>query len=100
MNTNISAEKVTPAIKIAAASVEKVRRPRKGSAGQDTRSCKFYIGEIKDGLPVMSKEVSEKDALLDCVRTQRPFMMVQLWKTAEEIEDGRLVIVKTPVVSK
>jgi len=48
----------------------------------------------------MSKEVSEKDALLDCVRTQRPFMMVQLWKTAEEIEDGRLVIVKTPVVSK
>ena len=76
MNTNISAEKGTPAIKIAAASVEKVRKPRKGSAGQDTTSCKFYIGEIKDGLPVMSKEVSEKDALLDCVRTQRPFMMV------------------------
>ena len=100
MNTNISAEKGTPAIKIAAASVEKVRKPRKVSAGQDTTSCKCYIGEIKDGLPVMSKEVSEKDALLDCVRTQRPFMMVQLWKTAEEIEDGRLVIVKTPVVSK
>ena len=45
----------------------------------------------------MSKEVSEKDALLDCVRTQRPFMMVQLWTTASDIEDGRLVVVKTPV---
>jgi hypothetical protein len=48
----------------------------------------------------MTKEVSEKEALLDCVRTQRPFMMVQLWKTAEELEDGRLVIVKAPVLSK
>jgi hypothetical protein len=97
LNTNVSAEKGTAATKTAAANVEKVRKPRKGSAGQDTTSCKFYVGEIKDGLPVMSKEVSEKDALLDCVRTQRPFMMVQLWTTASNIEDGRLVVVKTPV---
>ena len=99
MNTNVSSEKGTAAPK-PPATAEKVRKPRRGSAGQGATSCKFYVGEIKDGLPVMSKEVSEKDALLDCVRTQRPFMMVQLWKMAEELEDGRLVIVKAPVLSK
>jgi hypothetical protein len=99
LNTNVSPEKGVAATKTTAG-VEKVRKPRRGSARQDTTSCKFYVGEIKDGLPVMSKEVSEKDALLDCVRTQRPFMMVQLWTTASEIEDGRLVVVKAPVPSK
>jgi hypothetical protein len=99
LNTNVSAEKGTAATK-SSASVEKVRKPRKGSARQDTTFCKFYVGEIKDKLPVISKEVSEKEALLDCVRTQRPFMMVQLWTTASEIEDGRLVVVKAPVSSK
>ena len=99
MNTNSSAEKGAPALQ-PGASVEKVRKPRKGSAGQDAASCKFYIGDIKDGLPVMTKEVSEKDALIDCVRTQRPFMMVQLWTTASDIEDGRLIVVKAPVPSK
>jgi len=99
LNATDSAEKGTAATR-SSASVEKVRKPRKGSAGQDTTFCKFYVGEIKDGLPVISKEVSEKDALLDCVRTQRPFMMVQLWTTASEIEDGRLVVVKAPVARK
>jgi hypothetical protein len=99
LNANDSEEKGTAATR-SSASVEKVRKPRKGSAGQDTTFCKFYVGEIKDGLPVISKEVSEKDALLDCVRTQRPFMMVQLWTTASEIEDGRLVVVKAPVARK
>jgi hypothetical protein len=99
VNTNVSSEKGTGAPKIPAPA-EKVRKPRRGSVVPDATSCKFYVGEIKDGLPVMTKEVSEKEALLDCVRTQRPFMMVQLWKTAEELEDGRLVIVKAPVLSK
>ena len=99
MNTNVSSEKGTAAPK-PPATAEKVRKPRRGSAGQDATSCKFYVGEIKDGLPVLSKEVSETEALLDYVRTQRPFMMVQLWTTASEIEDGRLVVVKAPVPSK
>ena len=100
MNTNISTtEKVAAGAKSVAAA-EKIRKPRKGSAGQDTTSCKFYVGEIKDGLPVLTKEVSETEALLDYVRTQRPFMTVQLWKTAEEPEGGRVVLMKVPAVGK
>ena len=49
---------------------------------------------------MLSKEVSETEALLDYVRTQRPFMTVQLWKTSEESEGGRVVLMKTPAVNK
>ena len=99
MNTNVSSEKGTAAPK-PPATAEKVRKPRRGSAGQDAMSCKFYVGEIRDGLPVLSKEVSETEALLDYVRTQRPFMTVQLWKTSEESEGGRVILMKSPAVNK
>jgi hypothetical protein len=79
--------------------VEKVRKPRRGSAGQDALSCKFYVGEIKDGLPVLTKEVSETEALFDYVKTERPFMTVQLWKTAQESEGGKVILTKTPLMT-
>ena len=102
MNTNISAtEKVAAGAKsVVAAATEKVRKTRKGSAGQETTSCRFYIGEVKDGLPVLSKEVSEAEALIDYLVTQRPFMTVQLWKTAQQPEGGRVVLMKVPAVGK
>jgi hypothetical protein len=100
LNANISTERGTPAINTAAASVEKVRKPRKGSAEQDATSCKFYIGEIKDGLPVLNKEVSEAEALVDYLVTQRPFMTVQLWKTDKQAEGARVILMKVPAVGK
>jgi hypothetical protein len=98
LNTNVSTEQGTAAPKRAAA-VEKVRKPRRGSAGQDALSCKFYVGEIKDGLPVLTKEVSETEALFDYVKTERPFMTVQLWKTAQESEGGKVILTKTPMLT-
>ena len=98
MNTNVSTEKGTAAPK-RAADVEKLRKPRRGSAGQDAPPCKFYIGEIKDGLPVLTKEVSETEALFDYVKTERPFMTVQLWKTAQESEGGKVILTKTPLMT-
>jgi hypothetical protein len=98
LNTNVSTEQGTAAPKRAAA-VEKVRKLRRGSAGQDAPSCKFYVGEIKDGLPVLTKEVSETEALFDYVKTERPFMTVQLWKTAQESEGGKVILTKTPLMT-
>jgi hypothetical protein len=102
LNTNISAtEKVAAGAKsVVAAATEKVRKTRKGSAGQETTSCRFYIGEVKDGLPVLSKEVSEAEALVESFMTKRPFMTVQMWATDQQPEDGRVVLMKVPAVGK
>jgi hypothetical protein len=100
LNTNVSAEKGATASKGGAPVVEKVRKPRKSSVGQETASCMFYIGEVKEGLPVLTKAVSEAEALVDSFMTKRPFMTVQMWATDQQPEDGRVVLIKVPAVSK
>ena len=102
MNTNVStAEKVTPGAKSAAAAViEKVRKTRRGSVAPEAASRRFYIGEVKEGLPVLSKEVSEAEALVESFMTKRPFMTVQMWSTDQQPEDGRVVLMKVPAVGK
>jgi hypothetical protein len=78
---------------------KKARKQRKNSAAQEPAG-RFYLGEIKDGLPVLTKEVAEEEALLQSVQTGRPFMLVQMWTTAHEMENGRLVVVKSPLATK
>jgi hypothetical protein len=64
-----------------------------------TTDGKFYIGTTDQGVPVLEREVSEQEALIDCVKTGRSFMQVQFWSTAQEMTGGGLVVVKAPVKS-
>jgi hypothetical protein len=97
---NVNAEKGATAAKGGAQVAEKVRKTRKGSAGQEEVSCRFYIGEVKDGLPVLSKEVTEAEALVESLMTKRPFMTVQMWTTDQRPEDRGVVLMKVPAASK
>ncbi len=71
-------------------------RPGRKPKVPEASAAKFYIGVIKDGIPVLEKEVSEKEALLDFMKTNRPFLTIHMWKAVSELEGGKLVIVKSP----
>ena len=73
------------------------RKPKVAPSEPAVQSVgKFFIGEIKDGVPVIQKEVTEAEALLDCIKTGRPFLSVQVWKTVSEFEGNKMVFVKVP----
>jgi hypothetical protein len=60
------------------------------------------VGTMKDGLPVMTREVTEDEALLDCVMTGRPFLMVELYTSGRPpVEGGGIMFTKvTATVDK
>jgi hypothetical protein len=102
LNTNSSAQKPGSMDKKGGETVEKVRRARKGTAAPDAPQGRFYVGTMKDGLPVMTREVTEDEALLDCVMTGRPFLMVELYTSVRQpVEGGGIMFTKvTATVDK
>lgn len=98
-NTTSNSEKGSAGSK-AVPVAEKVRKSRRGGEVHEPPPYKFYIGEVKDGVPVLGKEVSESDALIDGLISDRPFMSVQLWKTVKQPDGGRVVLTKAPLATK
>ena len=100
MNTTTSKnERATTDKKDGGGAGPRTRRSRRGAEAPDRAPGKFYIGTTDQGVPVLEREVSEQEALIDCVKTGRPFMQVQFWSTAQEMTGGGLVVVKAPVKS-
>jgi hypothetical protein len=75
----------------------KLGKPGRKPKTTATSSDRFFIGEVKDGIPVLQKEVSLEEAFDNCLKTGRPFLSVELWKTKSELDsDKRYITVKTP----
>ena len=78
------------------------KAPKSGKPGRkpktaDTSSDKYFTAELKDGLPVIQKEVSLMEAIQESSKTGRPFISVKLWKTKSEMRGDEVITVKTPV---
>jgi hypothetical protein len=74
----------------------KVSKPGRKPKLALSSSSKFYTGTVKDGVPMLEREVSEQEALLDFIKTNRPFLSVQVWKVTSELQGDKLVISKSP----
>jgi hypothetical protein len=77
------------------------KAPTSGKPGrkpkvEETRSDRYFVGDLKDGIPVIQKEVSLSEAFDDFRRTGRPFMSLKLWKTKSEMRGEEQFTVKTP----
>ena len=90
MNTPV--ETVKPRDDKAPSSGKPGRKPKSA----DTSSDRYFIGDLKDGIPVIQREVSLSEAFDDCSKTNRPFMSIKLWKNKKEMRGEEQITVKTP----
>jgi hypothetical protein len=77
------------------------KAPNSGKPGRKPKSAetfseKYFTGDVKDGVPVIHKEVSLSEAFDDFRITGRPFMSLKLWKTKSEMRGEEQFTVKTP----
>jgi hypothetical protein len=71
-------------------------KPGRKPKVEETPSERYFVGELKDGIPVIQKEVSLSEAYDDFRRTDRPFMSLTLWKIKSEMIGEEQHTVKTP----
>jgi hypothetical protein len=87
------AETVEPKSDIAPKPGKPGRRPKSA----ETSSDRYFIGELKDGLPVIQREVPLLEAMLDSSKTGRPFLSIKMWKTKSDLdEENKVITVMTP----
>jgi hypothetical protein len=89
---NTPAETVKPKDDKAPTSGKPGRKPKSA----ETSSEMYFIGDLKEGVPVIQKQVTLLEALLDSQKTGRPFMSIKLWKTKSEMRGDEGILVKTP----
>jgi hypothetical protein len=89
---NTPAETVKPKDHKAPTSGKPGRKPKSA----ETSSERYFIGDLKDGIPVIQKEVSLSEAFDDFSKTSRPFMSIKLWKNKSEMRGEEKITVKTP----
>jgi hypothetical protein len=75
----------------------KLGKPGRKPKSADTSSDRYFIGDLKDGIPVIQKEVPLMEAIQESSKTGRPFISVKLWKTKSEMRGDEVITVKTPL---